>query len=653
MTDKRWNVDKKKLESPRIKKIHHGFDQARSQMTARTKRYELYGLIAKNKSIDDWINNRKDSKRFSEGSTQYILRKVLADTIQRVPDGEIVSQYDNDSREQIVLEYLFKNKIMSSEIAGSDMMANLTKAFKMSFIYAFAPVRTGFVKDYDDDARISFNLEQWSDVFINPDCKDICHPEVVYHQSYLTKDEVLSLIDEEGNVTDSTYNEDAIHCVLDENLFGAKQYESETLSDKLKGATSQNSLRLITEYRQGSKEFITFIPCLNAEFRKVPNYDPRKRIPWNFMVLEPDADFPLGISQVEFLLADQQFNDLFQTSAYKNLLLAMEPPIKVSGWETNPASYQFKPRKIWNLGNNPNQVMVEPVKIENAILNNWTQTRESVAAAMVRNLNVADGTIAADSGVNFSKTAPGVEQQKNAKTISINQYQKRVEIFMQEWATQALQMYINSMHGEHTLTVDEDTRRRLYDIDAMDMIDGDDITVDFDSLSVSTLEFNVRVGSLIQKKEDQELDKLTTMVQPLIQNLNGWSEENRQVIENEVLLPVVMRMIELTDTDISKTMANSISQQIAKSMLSDVQGQIDGQQQQINGMQDQIDSMQPQEQLDQEPLAGSNPAPLPQENPDNAAGQMGQGNTFAEPLPASPRITPGQQVDEVSPLLTL
>ena len=47
-------------------------------------------------------------------------------------------------------------------------------------------------------------------------------------------------------------------------------------------------------------------------------------------VLEPDADFPIGVSQVEFLLADQQFNDLFQTSAYKNLLLAMEPPIMTS-----------------------------------------------------------------------------------------------------------------------------------------------------------------------------------------------------------------------------------------------------------------------------------------------------------------------------------
>ena len=369
---------------------------------------------------------------------------------------------------------------------------------------------------------------------------------------------------------------------------------------------------------------MTFFPALNAEFRRVPNYDPRKGIPWNFLVLEPDADFPLGVSQVEFLLADQQFNDLFQTSAYKNLLLAMEPPIMVAGWETNPSSYRFEPRKIWNLGNNPNQVKVEPVKIDNAVLSNWTSTREAVAAAMVRNLNVADGEIARDAGTGYSKTAPGVEQQNMEKTVNINQYQKRVEGFMQEWAVQALRMYVNSMHGEHRLTVDEETRRRLYDIGADDCVEGDKVVIDFDALSADMLEFKVRAGSLVQKKEEQELDRLTAMVQPFIQNLNGWSEENRRVIENDVLLPVAMRMLELSDTDISNTLAESLSTQIAKNMMAGMQAQIDSQQAQLDGMQGQLDATQQalppesQEQLAQEPIAGS-PVPMPQEIPDIAA----------------------------------
>lgn len=591
-SDKRWNVDKDKLRSSEVAKMHARYDAAKSQMQRRTYHHELYGLLAKNKSIHEWSLKRGNTKYFSEGSTQYILRKVLADTIQRVPDGELVTQYDKASVEHILLEYLFENKIMVSEIEGIDMMANLTKAFKMSFVYAFAPVRTGFEEDFDGDARVKFSLEQWSDVFINPDCTDICRPEVVYHRSYMTKDDVLALLDDDGNVKDPTYNEDAVHCVIDEDMFSGKQWESEAMADKMKGSTALQSLELITEYRRGAKEFITFCPALNCEWRKVPNYDPRRGIPWNFLVLEPDMDFPIGVSQVEFLLADQQFNDLFQTSAYKNLLLAMEPPIMVSGWETNPSSYKYEPRKIWNLGNNPNQVKVEPVKIENSILSNWSTTREAVAAAMVRNLNVADGTVAKDSGAGYSKTAPGVDQQVAEKTININQYQKRVENFFQQWAVQALRMYVNSMGGVHQMTVDEETRRRLYDIGREDLIDGNKVSIDFDELSVESIGFKVRAGSLIQKKEDQELDRLTAMVQPFIQNLNGWSEDNRRVIENDVLLPCAMRMLELSNTDISSTLAESLSTQIAKNMLAGMQQQMDAQQQQIDGMQAQMDAQQ-------------------------------------------------------------
>lgn len=647
MNNKRWNIELDDIRDEEAVKVHTRFDEAKSQMDNRTYHHELYGLLAKNKSIHEWSIKRGKTKYFSEGSTQYILRKVLADTIQRVPDGELITQYDKATKENIILQYLFENKIINSELEGVDMMSNLIKAFKMSFIYAFAPVRTGFEKDYDDDVRCVFSLEQWSDVFPNSDCTDIRRPDVVYFRQYMTKDSVLALIDEDGNVYDSTYNEDTVKYVIDNKLFGAKQSESERLADRQKASTSIASLELITEYRRGADEFKTYVPSINAVFRTVPNYDPRKGIPWNFLVLEPDADFPIGVSQVEYLLADQQFNDLFQTSAYKNLLLAMEPPIMVSGWETNPSSYVYKPRKIWNLGNNPNNVKVEPVKIENSILTGWATTREAVAAAMVRNLNVSDGTIAKDAGAGYSKTAPGVEQATKEKTININQYQKRVETFFQDWAAQALRMYVNSMSGEHRIMVNEDTRRRLFDIGAEDIIEDNKIVVDFTDLSVETMEFNVRTGSLIQRKEDEELDKLTVMIQPFIQNLNGWSEENRHTVENDVLLPVMARMVELSGTDISNTIYESLQSKIAKNMLANMQGQIDNQQMQLDGQQVQLDQMaqalpQPQEGQQMEPeMNTTGMLPAQQLPPQHQEQQM-----IEEEIP-------DQQVDIMEDLLSI
>lgn len=648
----KWNIDIEKIKDKRLSKVKARYDQARSQMMQRTYHHELYGLLAKNKSIHQWSTKKGQSKYFSEGSTQYILRKVLADTIQRMPDGELTTQYDKSTWQHVITQYLFENKVMWSEYEGIDMLSNFTNTFKMSFVYAFAPVRTGFERDVDGDIRISYNLENWADVFVDRDCRDIRRPAVVYHRSYLSKDQVEELLNEDGSVKDSSYCEDTIKYILDHDMFGAKQWESEKLADKMKNSTALQSIELVTEYKRGASEFVTFVPGLNAQFRKVKNYDPRKGLPWNFFVLEPDPDFPLGVSQVEFLLSDQQFNDLFQTSAYKNLLLAMEPPIMVSGWETNPSSYVFEPRRIWNLGNNPNQVKVDPVKIDNTVLNNWTTTREAVASSMLRNLNVMDGTIAKDSGTSFSKTAPGVKAQQEAKTININQYQKRLENFISQWATQALQMYISAMGGEHDITVDEATRRRLFDIGCDDMITIDGkVTVDFDELSANQLRYQVRVGSLVQLKEDQERAALSEVAQPFVQNLNGWSEENRKVIENEVLLPIAKRLLELSNVDIAQTMADSLSTQIAKTMMADMQNQIDqqGAVQQQQGQQIADIQNQMQEQpgaMPQEPIPEGSPSGLPPVEGEALS-------PGAEPSPTNPSEIPGQQVVSPEDLLEL
>lgn len=656
----KWNIDPESIKEPVAQKLLEDYRISESQMRQRTNHHELYGLLAKNKSIHEWSVRKGNSKYFSEGSTQYILRKTLADTIQRVPDGELQTQYDKASKEHIWTQYLFENKVMWSEFEGIDMMSNFTNTYKMSFIYAFAPVRTGFEKDYDDDVRISYNLENWADVFVNPDCKDVRRPQYVFHRQYMSKAEVEALIDEDGNVSDSTYQADTVKYVIDNDLFSAKYWQSEKMADKLKGSTALSSLKLITKYERGADEFVTIVPGIDAVFRRVPNYDPRKGIPWNFFVLETDPDFPLGVSQVEFLLGDQQFNDLFQTSAYKNLLLAMEPPIMVSGWETNPSSYVFEPRKIWNLGNNPNQVKVDPVKIDNSVLSGWSTTREAIAASMLRNLNVMDGTVASDAGVGFSKTAPGVEAQQKTKTININQYQKRMEYFIAEWANQALRCYINAMGGVHELTVDEETRRRLFDIGEIESIKDNKIEIDFDLLSTDLLEFKVRAGSLVQRKEEQELESLSAMVQPFIQNLNGWSEGNRAVIENEVLLPVAKRMLELSDTDIGQTLADSLGTQMAKLMLQDIENEIAQQGQQIAEQGQQMQAMQDAMPLEiKEQLAQGEPQvpmaegiPVPEMPPTQGTGEELSPSSF--PQPGSEQvIAPDEQVIPDSDLLTI
>ena len=150
----KWNIDVEKIKDKRLSKVKARYEQARSQMMQRTYHHELYGLLAKNKSIHQWSTKKGQSKYFSEGSTQYILRKVLADTIQRMPDGELTTQYDKATWQHVITQYLFENKVMWSEYEGIDMLSNFTNTFMV-----FPP----FLKDGEKetlycDYGVSFSL---------------------------------------------------------------------------------------------------------------------------------------------------------------------------------------------------------------------------------------------------------------------------------------------------------------------------------------------------------------------------------------------------------------------------------------------------------------------------------------------------------------
>ncbi len=70
------------------------------------------------------------------------------------------------------------------------------------------------------------------------------------------------------------------------------------MQDDEKGIVKKESVKIRTLYKRGAKEFVTYVPKLNAKLRTVKNYDPKNEVPIHFMILEPDPEFPLGCSSV-------------------------------------------------------------------------------------------------------------------------------------------------------------------------------------------------------------------------------------------------------------------------------------------------------------------------------------------------------------------
>lgn len=606
----------------------------------RTAGFRFFTRVAHNMSLFE-MNNEK---AWSEGSTQTIKRKIRAQTIQRTPDGEIVTPYEKNSIEQAIIDYLFKHKVLSSEYDGHDMMKNLWKTFNAAYDYGFGCVVTGFEEDLDGDPRITYDLIQHNDVIPSPDCNSIEEANWYIIREWIPHSNLKLIYDEDTDtVLDSTYEEETVRFILKHEPVDGIEWASMPLADSKKGATKIRSIEVRTYYERGADEFVTYVPGINAILRKVKNYDPRKDVPIHFMILEPDPEFPYGCSSVMWTIAQQQYADAFQSTAYQTLLLALKPPLQVFGNITNP-KIKMKPGAIWPMGTNPNN-RIEPYRVETTTVTQYGSILENISARMMTSLNITDATVASDANVpKYSATPQGVEQQRLDKTITINQFQKRVETFFSEWANHALRSYINSMSGKQKITVDAKTRKRIESIEDAEakrkeiemqqlapllppspvevesIIDGNKIEVDFDKLHEDSLfEFEVRAGSLIENERETERANIQEMLIPVSQMMGNISDANRDAFE-QVIMQLVSRLCELSDIDISAGIASTVNNKLILGALQATMGAVANQQQQLGQMQQMLGGM-PQPPVEQlPPEAGQLPPDMGQIPPE--AGQL-------------------------------
>lgn len=678
-TEKVKLEDIPEVEDRLAAKLDKKWDDGIASHRQRIKGFEFFAKVAHNMSLFDKIHD----DQFSEGSTQTIKRKIRAQTIQRVPDGEIITPYDKNTIQQAVIDYLFKHKVLQSEFDGKDMLKQLWKTFNYGYDYGFGCVRTGFEEDLDGDPRITYTLIPYNDIIPSPDCKAIEEAEWYIVREYLSHSYLKTLIDwDTGEVKDDTYDGDVVKWILQNEAKTGAERPSVPLADKQKGVTPNHSIEVRTYYCRGADEFITYVPSIKRVLRKVKNCDPRKDVPIHFLILEPDAEFPYGCSSIMWTIAQQQYADAFQSTAYQTLLLAMNPPMMVFGNLTNP-KLKMKPRAIWPMGTNPNN-RVEPYRVETTTLTQYGSILEGISGHMMASLNITDATVASDANVpHYSATPQGVEQQRLDKTITINQYQKRIETFFSEWANHALRSYINSMSGTVAITVDNRTRRRIEEIEkaerdrkkmelenelqvrvqlgeAIDpaemlkdmdiseesIIDGNKIWVDFDALGDEMLlEFEVRTGSLIENERETERSNIQEMLIPISQMMGNVSDENRAAFE-DVLMQLISRLCELSDVDIS---AGLVSKMNERTMLAAMQSTMDAivaQQNQINQLQQaMLAQQQPQMPMEQGmPPEAMGAAPMPPE-----AGMVQPGPEMMPPEGMPPEMMGGMPPEGMPP----
>ena len=469
---------------------------------------------------------RPDRPNISSGEVAGIVLRIARIVVQNSPNVELISSIEDDSLGGVVADYILRSKVLHYDTYTNDLRTRLQATVKAGLTISFDCVVPVLDKKPNGEWWVAYDSIHYRDVFPEPGAVDIREATSVFVRRYLTKGDVAALIKNEP----TGWNIPALRAMLKPHWQSAplRQHESNSRSDIRRGALAEG-FEIITLYTNTGDPFLTFEPRTMNLLRVENNLHPNKEHPVFFFLPEWDHQNPLGKSLVERLRGRQDFQDMFFNGAAKAWELSIDPPILAYG----------APRAVLNLGpgkanriDNPN-AKTEPFEIATTSLQQYSSITQQNLGSMVNISGSADQQMATQAGAGMSATPQGVQAQQTLVDITTNDYQKSVELFVNQYASYALTIWFQEMKGIKKIVPSADARRRLINA-AWVETEGEDgepvrvntvleaikddgtIEIDFSNLAV---EYFVRCipGSMTEMEDEKQVRILREMFVPLSQ----------------------------------------------------------------------------------------------------------------------------------------
>ena len=486
---------------------------------------------------------RPDRPNISSGEVAGLVLRIARNVVQNAPNVEVISSIEDDSLGGVIADYILRSKILHYDTYTNDLRTRLQATVKAGLTISFDCVVPVLDKKPNGEWWIQYDSIHYRDVFPEPGAVDIREANSVFVRRYLTKGDVKALI----GANPTGWNVPALKAMLQPHWQTAplRQHESNSRSDIRRGALAEG-FEVVTLYTNTGDPFLTFEPRTMNLLRIENNLHPNKEHPVFFYLPEWDHQNPLGKSLVERLRGRQDFQDMFFNGAAKVWELSVDPPILAYG----------APRAVLNLGpgkanriDNPN-AKIEAFDISTTALMQYQSISQGNLGSMVNISGSADQQMATQgNGAQMSGTPQGVAQQVALVDITTNDYQKSVEMFVNQYASYALTIWFQEMKGTKKIRPSADARRRLVNAAwvatttedgtevrtnlVLDTIQEDGtIEIDFNTLAV---EYFVRCipGSLTEVEDEKQLRVLKEMFVPLSQAMPAIAQtQDPQLIGN-------------------------------------------------------------------------------------------------------------------------
>lgn len=587
----------------RAAELYRDFQKYQSEMLARVANYHKLVKLA----AGEVLSIKPDLPNISSGETAGLIRRIARNVVQNTPNVEIKAVHSDESSYGIFAMHILREKIIGSDTYSNDMQQNLFASTVSALTLGFDCVVPVLSQDAAGGWSIKYDTIHYEDVYPEPGAKDIRQANDVFIRRWLTKRDILQLIQLQPDGWDVA----ALRTLL--NSAPARQKSASHQSKKHRSIP--DGYEIITWYSSTGQPFLTFSEHTKMLLRVEKNKHPLKTHPVFFLVLEKDALQPLGHSQVELLLGRQEFQDLMLNGAMKLWYRNINPSI--IGYGTVNAIPNLSPGKYTQVSN-PN-ARIEPFEVNTQTLLQYGAISQQNLGAMVNLVGSADQQMASTAGGGMSATPQGVEAQEELVDITTNNYQKAIESFFSHYISYALTIYFQELRGIQVVHPTADAREKLIDagLDPLLFSDDGSLQMDFSELAV---EYFVRCvpGSLVELEDEKQLRILNELFVPLSQAMPAIAAaENPEMLANaagamQYIIEQTIKMSGSTHSEaLAERLTDGVTPNLAKyeeraSSLEDsisnytgsVEEQLDTSVESIKSMQEQISLLtQTQEEI--------------------------------------------------------
>lgn len=510
-----WYVDRS--EDPRTGKLEYRnmqpcadsllnrFERYKREMDIRVANFEKLVKLADAQVISE----KPDLPNISSGETAGMVRRMARNLVQHTPNVEVISKFDDDEVYGIFSRWILESKIIGDDQYSNDMQQNLFASTKSALTLGFDCVMPTLMQDVKNGFYIHYDNVHYRDVFPEPGAKDVRQANDVFIRKYLTKGDVKRLIKHGG----PSWDKSAL-IRLAENNPPAMEEQSVDHQTKKRGQIP-DGYEIITWYSNSGEPFLTFDRRNKMLLRIERNVHPLKEHPVHFLVLEKDANQPLGKSQVELVLGRQEFQDLLWNGAMKMWYRNINPTI--IGYGAPNSIPNLGPGKYVNIPN-PN-AKFEAFEVNSQTLNMFGSIATQNAGNMVQLVGAADQQMAmSGTGGQMSQTPAGVEAQQQVVDITTNNYQKAIEAFASRYLSYGLTIFFEHLKSVKSIVPSADARQQMIKAGLPQDKFKDDGTLEMDFEELAT-QYWVRCvpGSLVEMEDEKQLRVLNQLFVPLSQ----------------------------------------------------------------------------------------------------------------------------------------